>query len=144
MRWAIGAGLVLAMLAFGIGVYHVAGALKGGAPVVHRPNEVSAPPLAGTMYVVQAGAIYRFHHGSFTQITAEAGWTQPSAAPDDQLVAVRLLLKYRKICAYSLDIETRGLVKGGLLCVPGQFGNTAHPTSSQLLSVCVWLLWPGK
>jgi len=106
MRWAIGAGLVLAMLAIGIGVYHVAGALKGGAPVVHRPNQISAPPLAGTMYVVQAGAIYRFHHGSFTQITAEAGWTQPSAAPDDQLVAVRRQGNYSDLYLLSSSGKT--------------------------------------
>ena len=29
MRWAIAAGLVLAMLGFGIGVYHAVGYLKG-------------------------------------------------------------------------------------------------------------------
>ena len=88
MRWAVAGCLLLAMFVFGIGVYHTVGYLKGDRNVVHRPNEVSAPPLAGTMYVVQAGAIYRFHHGSFTQITPEAGWTQPSAGPGDQLFAV--------------------------------------------------------
>src|SRR5207249_4789357 len=55
---------------------------------VHRPTEVSAPALPGTMYVVQAGAIYRFQHGAFKQITDESGWMQPSAAPDGRLVAV--------------------------------------------------------
>jgi len=95
MRWAIGAGLVLAMLAFGIGVYHVAGALKGGAPVVHRPNEITAAPLPGTMYVVQGGAIFRFQHGSFTQVTSEDGWMQPATiAGRDQLVAVRRRVNY--------------------------------------------------
>ncbi|TMF93932.1 MAG: hypothetical protein E6I05_04900 [Chloroflexi bacterium] len=90
MRWAIGAALVVAMLAFGLGVYHTAGVLKAGGKVVHRPNEVSAPPLPGTMYVVQGGAIFRFQHGSFTQVTAEDGWMQPAARPgDNQLVAVR-------------------------------------------------------
>ena len=89
MRWAVAACLLLAMFVFGIGVYHTVGFLKGDRDVVHRPNEITASPLAGTMYVVQAGAIYRFHHGSFTQITPEAGWTQPSAGPGGQLIAVR-------------------------------------------------------
>jgi Tol biopolymer transport system component len=95
MRWAIGAGLVLAMLAFGIGVYRVAGALKGGAPAVHRPNEITATPLPGTMYVVQGGAIFRFQHGSFTQVTSEDGWMQPATVAGlDQLVAVRRRVNY--------------------------------------------------
>src|SRR5205814_10477532 len=42
------------------------------------------------MYVVQSGAIFRFQHGSFTQVTAEDGWMQPAARPgDNQQVAVR-------------------------------------------------------
>lgn len=89
MRWAVAAGQVLAMFAFATGVYHAVGYMKSGHMVVHKPNEVSAPALTGAMYLVQGGAIYRFKHGSFTQITPEAGWTQPSAAPRDQLVAVR-------------------------------------------------------
>ncbi|HSS61203.1 MAG TPA: hypothetical protein VLK30_07090 [Candidatus Limnocylindrales bacterium] len=90
MRWLLGTVLVLAMLAFGIGVYHAAGYLKGGRAVVHRPTEVTAPALPGTMYLVQAGAIYRFHHGSFAQVTADDGWMQPAPAPGgNKLVAVR-------------------------------------------------------
>ena len=89
MRWAVTAGLVVAMLAFGVGVYEVAGLLRAGHHVVHRPTEVSAPSLPGTMYVVQAGAIYRFQHGSFTHIKPQSGWLQPGAAPDGRIVAVR-------------------------------------------------------
>ena len=89
MRWAVGLGLVIAMLAFGIGVYHATGLLRGDRRAVHRPDEVSAAPLPGTMYVVQSGAIYRFQRGSFTQVTPENGWMQPSAAPGNKLVAAR-------------------------------------------------------
>jgi len=89
MRWLVGAGLVLAMLAFGLGVYHAAGYFRADHTVVHRPNEITAPPLPGTMYVVQAGAVYRFQHGTFTQVTSEDGWMQPAAAPSGQLVVVR-------------------------------------------------------
>lgn len=89
-RSAIVAGLVLAMLLFGLGTYHAAGLLKAGKPTVHKPNEISAPALPGTMYLVQAGAIYRLQNGSFKQITPENGWTQPSLAPDNrELVAVQ-------------------------------------------------------
>jgi hypothetical protein len=90
MRWLFGFALLIAMLAFGIGVYHAAGLLRGERPVVHRPTEVSAPPLPGTLYVVQSGAIFRFQHGNFTQITKEEGWMQPAVAPSGgRLVAVR-------------------------------------------------------
>ena len=85
-RWLIGFGLLIAMVAFGVGVYEAAGYLRGHRNVVHRPTEVSAPSLPGTIYVVQNGAIYRFQHGNFAQITSEGGWMQPSAAPNHQLV----------------------------------------------------------
>ncbi len=102
MRWAVGAGLVLAMLVFGVGVYHAAGMFKGDLPTVHRPNEVSVASLPGTMYVVQSGAIYRFQHGSFTQITSEDGWMQPSAAPGSGLlVAVRRQTNYSDLWLLS-------------------------------------------
>ena len=87
-RRAIAAGLVAAMLAFGAGVYATVGMLRAGHHTVHRPSETSARALPGTMYVVQAGAIYRLQHGAFKQITGEGGWMQPSAAPDGRLVAV--------------------------------------------------------
>jgi Tol biopolymer transport system component len=92
--WLVGAGLVIAMLAFGVGVYHAAGYLRGDRPVIHRPTEVTASPLPGTIYLTQGGAIYRFQHGSFTQVTSEDGWMQPAAAPDGQLIVVRRGLNY--------------------------------------------------
>ncbi len=81
--------LILAMVAFGFGVYRVAGALKTESGRVVRPSTTTAPALPGTMYVAQQGALYRFKDGTFTQITNDAGWTQPSTSADgSQLVAV--------------------------------------------------------
>ncbi len=94
MRWAIAGGLIAAMVVFGAGVYEAAGLLRGSHHVVHRPTDVSAPSLPGTMYVVQSGAIYRFQHGSSAQIKSEGGWTQPSAAPNDRIVVVRRQANY--------------------------------------------------
>jgi hypothetical protein len=86
----ISAGLVLAMLAFGLGVYQGAGFLKAGHAHVQKPGQTSGPSLPGSVYVAQAGAIYRYQHGAFTQLTSEAGWSQPAAEPHgSQLVAVR-------------------------------------------------------
>jgi Tol biopolymer transport system component len=85
----VSGALVLAMLAFGVGVYHAAGYLKQGRPHVQRPTQTAGPSLPGTIYVVQAGAIYRLQGGKFTQITPDNGWMQPAADPTgSRLVAV--------------------------------------------------------
>jgi len=89
MRSLASAVVVLAMLAFGVGVYHAADYLKAGRPHAQRPSRTSGPSLPGTIYVVQAGALYRFQHGKFTQITKDNGWMQPAAdQTGNRLVAV--------------------------------------------------------
>lgn len=94
-RPLIGTGLALAMLLFGFGVYHAAGLLKADHSVVHRPNEITAPALPGTVYLVQGGALYRFRNGSFTQITPESGWMQPAMSPGGrEMVAVQRKTNY--------------------------------------------------
>lgn len=81
--------LIIAMVAFGFGVYRVAGVFKTDSGATVRPSSTSAPSLPGTMYVAQQGAIYKFRGGAFTQITDQAGWAQPSVSQDgSQLVAV--------------------------------------------------------
>jgi Tol biopolymer transport system component len=78
------------MSVFGAGVYQAAGHLKTGRPHVQRPTQTSGAMLPGTLYVVQGGAIYRFQHGAFNQITSESGWMQPAVDPTGtRLVAVR-------------------------------------------------------
>jgi Tol biopolymer transport system component len=90
MRALVAAGLVLAMCLFGFGVYHAASFFKNAKTQIRRPTDAAAPALNGTMYVVQAGAIYRFQHGTFRQIIAEDGWMQPALSPDgSRLVAVK-------------------------------------------------------
>jgi len=90
LRGLVAAGLVVAMSAFGVGVYQAAGYLKARHPQVQRPSQTTGPSLPGTIFVVQAGAIYRYSQGKFTQITSEAGWMQPAADPTgSRLVAVR-------------------------------------------------------
>jgi Tol biopolymer transport system component len=88
----ISALLVLAMSAFGVGVYHAAGYLKASEPRVQRPSQTAGPLLPGTVYVVQGGAIYGYQKGRFSQLTSESGWMQPAAdSTGSQLVAVRRL-----------------------------------------------------
>lgn len=109
MRSLITAVLVAAMVAFGIGAYHAAEFFKGSHASVRKPTEVSAQPLPGTLYVVQQGAIYRFHHGDFTQITSEDGWSQPAADPrGNQLVAVQRHPNYSDLYLISTGGQTTG------------------------------------
>ncbi len=103
-RVLVSAGLVAAMSAFGVGVYHAAGYLKAGRPQVQRPSETTGPSLPGTIFVVQGGAIYRFSQGRFTQITSEAGWMQPAADPTGgRLVAVRRQANVSDLFLLSLN-----------------------------------------
>src|SRR5438105_11474129 len=128
MRWLFGGGLLLAMLAFGIGVYHAAGYFKADHVVVHRPNEISAPALTGTIYVVQSGAVYRFEHGSFTQITSEDGWMQPASGPSGQLVVVRRQNNFSDL--YLLSTSGRKL------------GQLTHNASSASVESNHWSFYP--
>jgi len=46
--------------------------------------------LAGTLYLTQNGALYRYSVGRFHQLTGEDGWTQPSMYPNgNYLLAVK-------------------------------------------------------
>ena len=102
MKFWTYAVLLLAMIAFGFGVYKAAGLLRNDAARVQKPTSTYAESLPGTMYLAQSGAIYKFHGGTFTQITDDAGWTQPSASPDGtKLVAVQRHLNFSDV--YLLD-----------------------------------------
>ncbi len=121
-RWLAGVGLVIAMLAFGIGVYHAAGYLKGQRAQVRRPSDTSAPSLPGTIYLAQAGALYRFQHGSFTQVTADDGWTQPAMlSRGGQLAAVRRETNYSDV--YLLSSTGRQLAQLTHNSAPGPAEN---------------------
>lgn len=128
MRPAVAAALLVAMLAFGVGVYEAAGLLRNHGHGVHKPNEVSAPTLPGTMFVVQGGAIYRFAHGSFQRITAENGWMQPSAAPNGQLVAVRRQPNYSDLYLLSRTGAT--------------VAQLSHNSSNQAVEDNHWTFYP--
>jgi Tol biopolymer transport system component len=90
--------LLLAMAGFGFGVYRIAGTLKSDGTHVQKPTSTYAQAISGKMFVAQGGAIYRFLNGTFTQITDDAGWTQPSSSPDGtQLVAVQRHQNYSDV-----------------------------------------------
>ena len=128
MRWGIAAVLVAAMIAFGAGVYFAAGAFRANHHSVHKPSDVTAPALPGTLYVVQSGAIYRFQKGSFKAVTAESGWMQPAAAPDNKLVAVRRQSNFSDMYLLSRSGQ--------------QLSQLSHNSSSRAVEDNHWIFYP--
>jgi Tol biopolymer transport system component len=125
---AVSGALILAMCAFGFGVYVVAGHLRGGRSGVVRPTSTTAPALPGTIYLTQEGAIYRFQRGGFRQITGDDGWMQPAASPDgSELVAVKRSLNRSDL--YLLGPTGR------------QEEQLTHDGSSQV-ELNHWAFWP--
>ena len=110
MKGLVTSLLVIAMLGFGIGVYHAAGLLRASETGVQKPTHATAPSLPGTVYVVQGGAIYRFRGGRFTQITANGGWAQVAVNPaGTELVAVARHLDYSDL--YLLSTTGRSIAR---------------------------------
>jgi hypothetical protein len=85
-------------MAFGVAVYVYLGAHRSTlAARAKKPGEeVKAGPitrLPGTLYLAQAGALYRLQGGVFTEVLSAPGgasaWTQPSFMGDGRLLVVR-------------------------------------------------------
>jgi len=92
MRRAITLIVLLAMVAFGVGVYARLASLKTRGVVAATPQAPARTTpkfrLPGTMFLAQGGSIYKLQDGLFRQI-ATGNWTQPVLSPDHrQLVAV--------------------------------------------------------
>ena len=90
-RRALALVLIVAMGAFGYGVYRYLGHLKSHAltAAAKTPHKIQQFVLPGTLVIEQGGALYRLQHGAFTQI-ANGGWMQPAVTPDHQhIVAVK-------------------------------------------------------
>jgi Tol biopolymer transport system component len=95
------------MLAVGSGTYLYLGSLKSQAvkehaqlPTVTKPKFV----LPGTMYLAQAGRLFKMSGGNFTEIGPPGDWSQPALTPDHtQLVAV--LRSAQSSDLYLLDLN---------------------------------------
>ena len=91
----LGAALALVMLVCGpLTFLFLSGRTSKAVAPPAKPTSSSpraqALTLPGTLYIVQDGAIYSLSEGRFHQITAEAGWTQPSLSPDGaSIIAVQ-------------------------------------------------------
>jgi hypothetical protein len=108
IRWAISAVLLVLMAAFGVGVYQYLDSQKRLHTRVQQPTSITATALPGTMYLAQAGILYRFEHGRFTKLTTAEGWTQPALSGDgSRLVAVKRTGNFSDL--YLLDTTGRVL-----------------------------------
>jgi hypothetical protein len=101
------AGLILLMIAFGVGVYLVLGTLRhtasarsgAKAPEQTRPRFA----LPGTVLVAQGGTLYRLVNDTFIPV-AKGQWMQPAVTPDRQhIVAVKRDFNYSDLYLLGLD-----------------------------------------
>src|SRR6266581_8110636 len=102
-RFLLAVMLAFLMVISGISTYVFLGTRQSKAVVPpQKPTAASlraqALTLPGTLYLTQSGAVYSLSAGRFHQLTAEAGWTQPSLYPDgSNLIAVKLTPAYSDV-----------------------------------------------
>jgi hypothetical protein len=102
-RLVLAVMLAVVMVVVGVSSYVYLGSRqsKVAAPA-QKPTAVAPRPealvLPGTLYIAQSGALYSLSSGRFHQLTAEAGWTQPSLTPDgNNLVIVKMASFYSDV-----------------------------------------------
>jgi dipeptidyl aminopeptidase/acylaminoacyl peptidase len=105
---------LLAMGVFGLSVYFGLGALRSNAsrPVAPPNSTHAARDPGGTIYVAQAGALYRLKGSNFTRLNpGVAGqWMQPVVSPDHtRLLAVDRAGQSSDL--YLLDLDGKVLRK---------------------------------
>lgn len=95
------------MAGFGFGVNRFIAAHQSSIGLIAATKPTQVKPkftLPGTIYVVQQGAIYALKDGSFTQLTGEDGWLQPTLMPDGSgIIAVK------EVELYYSDLYLLGL-----------------------------------
>jgi Tol biopolymer transport system component len=135
-RLAIILGLSVLWASFGFGVYHLLESRKSNLTAtlsVKTPTqEAPSFSLPGTIYVSQAGQLYRYAGGRFTSLnlpTADRSWMQPAAGPDGDLVAVARFSQWSDI--YLVD--GHGTVIGRL---------TNNATTKPHPELNAWSFWP--
>ncbi|HEV2953922.1 MAG TPA: hypothetical protein VG015_07510 [Candidatus Dormibacteraeota bacterium] len=104
-RWALRLVAMVAMVAFGLGVYHYLGLTKSKInKTASKPTSTKSTfALAGTLFLAQGGGLYSLHDGSFTELGRPADWIQPSLTPDGNLIAVKKEFNYSDL--YELDAK---------------------------------------
>ena len=93
-RFVLAGCLAVLMVVTGTTTYVYLGSKQSKVAVVPDKPTVATPRsqglrIPGTMYLVQAGALYSFSGGRFRQLTPESGWMQPSLASNGNILAVK-------------------------------------------------------
>ena len=93
-RFVLAGALAVLMVVSGTATYLALGSRTSRVAAAPEKPTVASPraqalTLPGTLYLSQDGAIYSLSIGRFHQLTQEVGWTQPSLAPDGNIIAVR-------------------------------------------------------
>jgi len=129
--------LLVLWTAFGLGVNRFLDSRK--STLITHPNAVAptaetpALSLPGTIYVSQAGHLYRFRGGQFTDmnLSAQAGsWIQPALATSGQLLVVARASNFSDI--YLVDAATGAIVKK----------LTSNATKTPKVELNAWSFWP--
>jgi WD40-like Beta Propeller Repeat len=130
--------LLVLWVAFGFGVNRFLESRKSSLitnPTAHVPTEETpAFSLPGTIYISQAGHLYRFHGGHFTDMglaPAAGSWLQPALATAGRLLVVARAAEYSDI--YLVDATTGAIVQR---LTSNATGKPAH------VELNAWSFWP--
>jgi hypothetical protein len=101
-RVVLGVALAALMLVTGPMTYIYLGSRTSKIAVAPEKPTAATPAaqafsMPGTLYLEQEGALYRLSAGRFHQITPQGGWTQPSLAPDGDLLVVKRSAYYSDV-----------------------------------------------
>jgi len=137
-RLSLIAALLVVWVGFGFGVNRFLASRKStlvtNPPVVAPTEETPAFNLPGTIYVTQAGHLYRFHGGQFKDMglpAADGAWIQPSVATPGRLLVVARAAEYSDI--YLVDATSGAIVQ--------KLTSNATPTPAHV-ELNAWSFWP--
>jgi Tol biopolymer transport system component len=129
--------LLVLWVAFGFGVNRFLDARRSALithPAAVAPTEETPEfSLPGTIYVSQAGRLYRFHAGRFVDMrlpTANGSWMQPSVASAGTLLVVARASESSDV--YLIDAATGAILKK----------LTSNATRTPRVELNAWSFWP--
>lgn len=130
--------LLVLWVAFGFGVNRFLESRKSVLithPAAAIPTAVKPVfTLPGTVYLSQAGHLYRFSAGKFTDMglsTAEGSWVQPALGTPGRLLVVARAAEYSDI--YLVDATTGAIVQ--------KLTSNATPKAAHV-ELNAWSFWP--
>jgi Tol biopolymer transport system component len=137
-RLAFVVSLLVVWAAFGFGVNRFLNSRKSNLAAervaVDPTQEQAAFSLPGTIYISQAGHLYRFQAGRFTDMglpAANGSWIQPAIATTGRLLVVARAAEYSDI--YLVDATTGAIIQ--------RLTNNVTPRPAHV-ELNAWSFWP--